>query len=384
MSDMVEEFRINTNGQSAEFGMNGGGAINVVTKAGTNQLHGTAYEYLRNDAIDANTWTNNRLGRPKNILRQNQFGFSVGGPVVLPKVYDGRNKTFFFSNYEGVRVRNTQTQQTRVPTAMEQQGNFTQTYILDPATRQARLVSLYDPATTRTNPSGSGFVRDLLPGNVVPASRIDPVATKTFALVPKPNSPATDLTGANNMVSMSPKPMGINQYMVRIDQQFGSNNRLFGRLLQTKRTATSVTPTFASDNPIDPTTAFSEADNKQFVISDTHTFGPSLLNEARFSITREFLQSFPVSFGMDVPKMLGMPGGYTNVIGSQFNIADMTSLGGDPSKLALRYQTLGGINDTVTKLIGRHNLKLGFEARVSLDNNYQPGAVSGAFSFARA
>jgi hypothetical protein len=381
--DMVEEFRINTNGQSAEFGMNGGGAINVVTKSGTNNVHGTAYEYLRNNAIDANSWTNNRLGLRKNVLRQNQFGFSLGGPVVLPKLYNGRNKTFFFTNYEGVRIRNTQTQQTRVPTALEQQGDFSQTYILDPTTRQPRLVSLFDPTTTRANPSGSGFVRDAMPGNVVPAARIDPVAAKAFALVPKPNSTPTDITNANNMVSMLPRPRNINQYMIRIDQQIGNNNRLFGRLLRTKNNNTSVTPTFATDNPIDPTMAFSNSDNKQFVINDTHTFTPTLLNEVRFSITREALQSFPGSYGKDVPSLLGLTGGYTNVIGPNFSIADMTSLGGDTSKLALRYQTIGAFTDTVSKLIGRHNLRMGFEMRVSLDNNYQPGAISGSFSFAR-
>lgn len=381
--DMVEEFRINTNGQSAEFGMNGGGAINVVTKSGTNALHGTAYNYLRNNAIDANSWTNNRLSLPQNVLRQNQFGFSLGGPVFVPKFYDGRNKTFFFVNYEGVRIRNTQTQQTRVPTALERQGDFTQTYILDPTTRQPRLTSLYDPLSTRSNPSGPGFVRTPMAGNMVPVSRIDPVAAKAFSLIPQPNSTPTDVTNANNMVSMSPRPRDIDQYMVRIDQQIGSNNRLFGRLLRTKNASTSVTPTFSMDNPIDPTAAVSNSDNKQFVLSDTHTFTPTLLNETRFSITREVLQSFPSSFGQSVSSQLGLPGGYTDIISPRFGIADMTALGGDTSKLALRSQTVGAFTNTVSKLIGRHNVRAGVEMRVSLDNNYQPGAVAGNFTFAR-
>lgn len=381
--DMVEEFRINTNGQSAEFGMNGGGAINVVTKTGTNALRGTAYEYLRNDAIDANTWTNNRLRLPKNVLRQNQFGFSLGGPVFVPKFYDGRNKTFFFVNYEGVRIRNTQTQQTRVPTSLERQGDFAQTYILDPTTKQPRLAALFDPLTTSPNPNGAGFVRTPLANNLIPASRIDPVAAKAFALVPNANSTPTDITGSNNMVSMSPKPTNIDQYMVRIDQQIGINNRLFGRILATKNNSTSVTPTFASNNPVDPTAAVSTSDNKQLVISDTHTFTSTLLNELRFSITREVLESYPSSFEQKVSTMLGLPGGYTEIISPRFSIADMSALGGDTSKLALRYQTVGSLSDTVSKVLGRHNLKVGGEMRVSLDNNYQPGAVAGSFSFAR-
>jgi hypothetical protein len=381
--DMVEEFRINTNGQSAEYGMNGGGAINVITKSGSNALHGTAYEYLRNDALDANTWTNNRLGINKNILRQNQFGFSAGGPVWLPKVYNGRNKTFFFANYEGVRVRNTSTQQTRVPTELERQGDFSQSYILDPTTRQPRLVSIFDPASTASNPSGAGYIRQPFAGNRIPSTSIDPIAAKALALVPAPNSPPTDVTNANNFVTQAPRPNDINQFMIRIDQQFGEKNHLFGRLLRTTRDSTSVIPTFAANNPVDPTTAVSQIDNKQFVLGDSHTFTPTLINELRFSVTREHLESFPGSFGKNVNELIGLTGGYTSLIGPRFSIEDMSSVGGDTSKLALRYQTLGGITDTITKVVGRHTLKLGVDLRTSLDNNYQPGAIAGSFNFQR-
>jgi hypothetical protein len=381
--DMVQEFRINTNGQPAEYGLNGGGVINVVTRNGTNDLHGTAYEYLRNNALDANGWANNRLGLPRNILRQNQFGFSLGGPVEIPKIYHGRNKTFFFANYEGVRIRSTQTQQTRVPTAAEIQGNFSQTYILNPTTRQPQLVALYDPTSTRANPAGVGFIRDPFPGGIIPASRSDAVAAKELSFVPAPNNPPTDVTNANNYVSVSPKPSKIDQYMFRIDQQIGQKNHLFGRLLRTVVNTTSVTPTFSMDNPVDPTTAVSNSDNKQFVIGDTHTFTPTLLNEFRFSITREYLDSFPGSYGHAVPGLIGLKGGYTGVIGPTLSIADMTSLGGDNSKLALRFQTAGNISNSVTKIAGRHSFKMGLDLRVSLDNNYQPGAVAGSFSFQR-
>jgi outer membrane receptor protein involved in Fe transport len=381
--DMVQEFRVNTNGQSAEYGMNGGGVVNVVTRNGTNDLHGTAYEYLRNNAFDANGWANNRLGLPRNVLRQNQFGFSLGGPVEIPKIYHGRNKTFFFANYEGVRIRTTQTQQTRVPTAPEIQGDFSQTYIIDPTTRRPRPVALYDPNSTVPNPAGAGFIRTPFPGQVIPANRIDSVAAKEFSFVPRPNNPPTDVTNANNYVSMSPAPNNIDQYMFRIDEQIGSKNRLFGRLLRTQKNSTSVIATFSPDNPVDPTMAYSNSDNKQFVLGDTHTFTPTLLNEFRFSITREYLQSFPGSYGRSVPALIGLKGGYTGVIGPTLTIADMTSLGGDNSKLALRLQTAGAISDTVTKIFGRHNLKIGLDLRVSLDNNYQPGAVAGSFSFQR-
>jgi hypothetical protein len=233
------------------------------------------------------------------------------------------------------------------------------------------------------NPSGAGYIRQQFAGGRIPMSRIDPVAAKALALVPDANNPPTDATNANNFVAQAPRPDQINQFMIRIDQQFGDKNRLFGRLLRTTRDSTSVIPTFAADNPLDPTNAVSQIDNKQFVLGDTHTFTPTLINELRFSITREHLQSFPGSFGRDVSDSIGLTGGYTSLIGPRFSIADMSAVGGDTSKLALRYQTVGGITDTVTKIIGRHSLKVGLDLRTSLDNNYQPGAIAGSFSFQR-
>jgi len=381
--EMIEEFRIYTNSQSAEFGLNGGGAVNVVTKSGTNQWHGSAYDFLRNDALDANSWTNNRLGRGKNVLRFNQFGASLGGPLTLPKLYKGENRTFFYGNYEGVRLRSTETLLTRVPVDLEKQGDFTRTYILDPGSRQLVLVSLFDPSTTQPNPSGSGYVRSPFPGNRVPSSRLDAVAVKALGFVPAPNKPPDDITGTNNLVAQSSKPTDIDQFMIRIDHQITPSNRIFGRHLDTARTATAVTPTFAFDNPADPTAAFSTSHNRQFVLGDTHTFTPTLLNEVRFSITREFLLSRTSAYQMDFPRQIGLPPGYPGLIAPRLGIADVTAIGGDPGKLASRAQVLGGITDTVTKVWGRHKLKMGVDLRVSLDNNDQPGAIAGAFSFNR-
>lgn len=381
--EMVEEFRVHTNSQSAEFGMNGGGAINVVTKSGTNHWHGSAYDFLRNDALDANSWANNRVGRQKNVLRFNQFGASLGGPVTLPKIYRGVNRTFFFGNYEGVRLRSTETQFTRVPLDLERQGDFSRTYIQDPRTRQPILAGLFDPATTRQNPAGAGYVRGPFAGNRIPASRMDRVSLKALGFVPAANRPPDDITGTNNLVAQSPKPTDIDQFMIRIDHQITDNNRIFGRYLDTDRVATSVTPTFALDNPADPTAAVSSSHNRQFVLGDTHTFTPTLLNEFRFSLTREYLLSRTSAYMQDFPKQIGLPAGYPGLMSPRLNISDVNAIGGDVSKLANRAQVLGGITNTVTKVWGRHNIKTGLDLRVSLDNNYQPGAIAGTFAFGR-
>ena len=381
--DMIEQFRIQTNSQSAEYGLNGGGSVTMVTKSGTNSVHGSAYEFLRNDALDANTWTNNRLGVGKKVLRFNQFGASLGGPIYVPKVYNGRNRTFFFFNSQGTRYNTGATALTRVPTELEKSGDFSQTYIKDPSTRLPILVALYDPATTRPNPSGSGFIRDPFTGNRLPASRLDTVARNALAYYPAPKRPPDDITGTNNFVATPPAPSNTNQWMARIDHQFTSSNRLFLRHIHTKADSTGSTAQFSSDNLGDPQYSKSGSANQQFVLGDTHTFTPTLLNDLRFSVLREELLSRTASYQLGLPQKLGLPASYPSFLFPQFNIADVSGVGNRPDKIADRLQTLGSLSDTVTKIWGRHNLRAGFEGRVSLDNNFQPGAISGSFSFNR-
>lgn len=158
--DAVQEFRVQTNALAAEFGMTGGGTINLVTKSGANQFRGSVFEFLRNDAFDATGWTNNRNDLPKSPLRYNQFGATVGGPIWVPKrmgplAYDGHNRSFFFFSYEGIRYTSATTVLSHVPTELEREGDFSQTFIRT-SSGAFIPVQLYDPVTTRTNPAGSG------------------------------------------------------------------------------------------------------------------------------------------------------------------------------------------------------------------------------------
>src|SRR5262249_42730321 len=127
--DSVAEFKVQTNSMSAEFGRSNGGSISVVTKSGTNSLHGTAYWFLRNRAFDANDFFSNRAGIPLGALNRHQAGFTLGGPVFLPKVYDGKDKTFFFVDYEAYRESVGQPNSFTVPTALERTGDFSRTVI---------------------------------------------------------------------------------------------------------------------------------------------------------------------------------------------------------------------------------------------------------------
>ncbi|MEX2264433.1 MAG: TonB-dependent receptor [Bryobacteraceae bacterium] len=178
--DAISEFSIETAGSKAEHGR-ANGVINFVTKSGTNDLHGSVYEYMRNEALDARGFFAST--RPK--LRQHDFGGTLGGPVYVPKLYDGRNKTFFFFNYEGFRNREgAQPSFNTVPFPEMYEGDFQRWVNTDGSVRQ-----LYDPSTTRSNPNGSGFIRDPFPNNRIPVARFDAVARNYLDIRPQEMAP---------------------------------------------------------------------------------------------------------------------------------------------------------------------------------------------------
>ncbi len=161
--EAITEFTVDTNGFKAEYGQAGGGVMTFVSKSGTNQLHGSVYNFLRNDALDARGF----FAQTRSVLKQNDFGASVGGPVWVPKLYNGKNQTFFFFAFEGFRNRVGGNDQTfSVPTPEMYNGDFSKW-----VDANGRLIPIYDPATTRPNPNGTGFIRDPFPNNIIPQNR---------------------------------------------------------------------------------------------------------------------------------------------------------------------------------------------------------------------
>src|SRR5215472_115936 len=168
--DAIQEFKVSTANFSPEFGRAAGAVVSVQTKSGANQIHGSLFEFLRNSELDANTFFNNRAGQPKPPFRQNQFGFTLGGPIV-------KDRTFFFGDYQGFRVRDTKNFVSNVPTALERQGDFS----------AAAFGTIYDPATAAAGASG-GLVLQPFPGNRIPSQRFDPVAQQIVSLDALPNT----------------------------------------------------------------------------------------------------------------------------------------------------------------------------------------------------
>ena len=256
--DSVQEFKVQTSTFSAEFGQSAGAVVNVTTKSGTNQFHGSAFEFLRNSFFDASPYFQPaNTSNPQFI--QNQFGATLGGPII-------KDRTFFFFGWQSSREVNAAPQLASVPTDAQKDGQFT--------------TPVYDPATTAANPNGTGYVRNAFAGNQIPASRYDPVSLKLLALYPEPN-----LSGKNNFFSNQRENVDNDQFVGRLDHRFGDKNSMFGRYSTSANT--NILPATLPPPSSLPSIVTPEAHS--FAASETHIFTPTLLNEARigYQETRE-------------------------------------------------------------------------------------------------
>ena len=174
--EAITEFAVDTNGFKAEFGHAGGGGVSFVSRSGTNSWQGKVFEFFRHDALDTIDYFSKALGRPKPPLEQHDFGGVFGGPVMLPGMYNGRNKTFFFASYEAYRNKSAAAPRTAtIPTAAMFAGDFSEW-----RDANGNLIPIYDPATTRVNPNGLGFIRDPFPGNMIPAERFSQISREVL------------------------------------------------------------------------------------------------------------------------------------------------------------------------------------------------------------
>ncbi|HYZ83679.1 MAG TPA: carboxypeptidase regulatory-like domain-containing protein, partial [Bryobacteraceae bacterium] len=201
--DAVEEFKVQSGAMSAEYGFTAGGIINMVTRSGTNSIHGTVYEFFRNDKLDAR----NTFSATKPPFRYNQYGASGGAPII-------RDRTFVFGNWEEYKYRRSEPRIGTFPTALQRTGDFSD--LLNP---QGALIPIFDPSTLRPNPNGTGFIRDQFPGNRIPTNRLDPVALKIQEnFYPLPNRTPTDpFTNANNFGHLGSEIRDSRQFTIKVD-----------------------------------------------------------------------------------------------------------------------------------------------------------------------
>jgi hypothetical protein len=210
--DVVQEFKMQTNFFSAEYGQTGGAVVNMVTKSGTNDFHGTAYGFFRHSDLNANSWFANRAGQARPDFRRDQFGGVLGGPVI-------RNKTFFFAGYEYTRQSSPVSNQTTVPTMLQRQGDFSQTFLPN-----GQLMQLFNPFDTFTDGTGN-IVRRPFPGNIIPASMMDPISVAALSFVPQPNQPGHPVAQTNNWFAQGINDSNNHQINSKIDHDAQSQRQ---------------------------------------------------------------------------------------------------------------------------------------------------------------
>ena len=375
--ETVGEFKVITNGISAEYGRLSGGAVELVTRGGTNAFHGEGFEYLQNSVLNANTWQQNTLGGKKIQFTQNIFGGVFGGPVWVPKVYNGHNKTFFLFNYQGTRRRQGGALQTlSVPTAMERTGDFSQTFYngVSPVLYDQNGPVVYDSATntyTRTQLIGDG--------KHIPASAISPVAAAILKLVPLPNqAPQARTSSAGNYVQPQSSRSDADLIALRMDHQFNDNHRFFGRFT-TQDSASGSTrvggPTFTANQ-----TAINGA--LGLTLNYDWTKSSTFLINMRAGVNHNPFTSgnlLPADYSSaDIP--------FDSVTRSLLGTKNLPSIGISGLSNVTSSQTVAVTNSTTydfgltaTKILGSHTVKFGVQHRRYFDNFFNSG--SGAFSF---
>jgi hypothetical protein len=351
--DSIQEFRVAT-GNSAEYGRSAGANVNLSIKSGTRDLHGSAYWFVRNDKFDANEFFANRQGRGKVPFRQNQYGVAIGGPVVIPKLYQGRDKTFWFVSWEGFRWRRGQTAQATVPLDAMRAGDFS-----------ATGTPIFDPLTGTADASGR-IIRQPFAGNVIPSARINPgMRFVVDKLVPLPNRPGT----TNNLLATRGQSNDRDMLVMRFDHSFSTTDSIFGRVLRQKvgQLIPNVSGQFVSENRYDVT---------NYGIGWNHIFSPTTVLE--------------VKWGYNSPDNPGCPaytdgltrGGILSSAGVQvFDPAALCDT--RPGFDAQGYLSAGGgggetimdknhqFSAKLSKVVGRHSLKFGGGyTRRSMDAQY--------------
>lgn len=382
-SESIEELKVQNGLYGAEYGQ-GAAQVNVAIKSGTNQFHGAAYDHLQNDALNPSNpltnWENKTYGTNnplKDKYKQNQFGGALGGPVFIPHVYHGQNKTFFFGNYEVGLKRQSSPSAIRVPSVKERTGDFS-----DWGGSNAGY-AIYDPATngqgtitTTGNPTGRlAFVN-----KQIPSGRINPIALKMLKYYPTPNRTCTDMSdtsacSANYYTSQS-KPYDTASLTFRVDHTLTDKDRLFF-------TSIMGDQKYDNSNPLPYTGESKYSSNKLFSFTWQHAFNMNILNEVRLGYAHAYFNNGAENASFDLQSQLGFQ-----------NVPNEPNIWSIPNISMNYYQTLGNGNsfwhqknnnyqilDNLKIVHGRHTFSTGFDVRHLLARLYDNYGYAGTLSF---
>ena len=370
--DAIQEFRVLTNNYSAQYGRNGGGTVLITSRSGSNSVHGSAFEFVRNQIFDARNFFD---GKTKPTFRQNQFGGSLGGPVK-------KDKIFFFGDYQGTRIRKELTFLSTVPTGKARQGDFTepgQAQIFDPC-------SGYDVASQTCTSFNTGTRTQFVSGgvpNVIPANRLDPIAVKLLALYPQPN-----LSGlANNYLFNSKREVTDDQFDIRADHVIRQSDSYFVRFSydNAHQFFPGPLPGFGGGTSSFVSATINEPRARSVAIVENHVFSPTTANQLALGYNRVFITVVGPSYGQNIAQQLGIPGAN---LGDQFtsgltrlNLAGFNGLGDRLTTPLLLGTNVYQYSDNLTHIRGGHVLNIGFSLKVDQMNFEGINAPRGNLTF---
>ncbi len=414
--EAVEEFKVQQTNFSAEYGFSGASILNMVTRSGTNDFHGSVYDFIRNTITDANNWYNDHATPivPIPPVHRHDFGATLGGPII-------KNKTFFFFDYEGLRQSNMNTYQAGVPSAAMRTGNFGEVcttqggtfnpsgLCVDGSGNAMNAGQLWDPYSGVYSSIDGGPVRSAfipfnridqyispgnpkLPANLQPApgvhgNLLDPVAMKVMNLFPSPNNPSGGIY--DNWIASGATPNSNDQFDLKIDHRFNQKNLLSARYSQEW---TSTSPFDCFNDVVDPCGSGSNKSTAHvFAIDETYTITPTTLLTTTFGVTRGAMRisAYNSSHGSNPLGSLGFPSylqsnGFNGVPAMFMNdylAAGFPNAGNDPYGNYKQGQTTGQLSFVLSKIHGQHELKFGFEGRLHQQNYIQTNAPLGYFNF---
>ena len=394
-ADAVQEFKVETASFDAQSSHTAGATVNVTLKSGTNDFHGTVYEFVRNDVLSGNDFFLNRTNLAANPsrdrdrdgkadrdpLRYNRYGFTIGGPVYLPRFgqggkpyLDGRNRSFFFFAFEGLKDVFPEPGLFTVPTLKMRNGDFSE---LLPS------IVIYDPATARAA-AGGRVQRDPFPGNIIPANRISAIARNYLSYYPLPNQPG-NAQGQNNFISGNPRTDDFHSESIRFDQVISEKQRFFVRYSHNNRVE-------ARGNWGGVVNGVNSTGNFLFRINDggtfdhVYNFSPTVILNSRAGFSRFNEPNIRQHQGQINPASLGFPAATAALFGPEsylprFEITGYSVLGdtvgGGSTFNIYTYQA------TLTKIAGHHSFRTGYDFRSYRENAFGAGHAAGRYDFAQ-
>ena len=361
--ESVQEFRVYTDAYSPEFGRTSGGLVSYALHTGTNRLHGSVFEFYRNEDLDANGYNANNTNpiTPRGHFGRNQYGATLGGPVVIPKLYNGHDKTFFFVSYEGLRDTSAGSFTGTVPTALERTGDFSQT-----RDAKGNLIVVYNPATTKT---GTNYSRTAIPGNNINSlGPLNPVGVALVNLYPLPNRTGTGGSDLNNFFSNAPGTDNNNSFDIRIDHQLSAHQSIFGHITNFTN---HINYNDYYGNGLSPEDANDRLPGKNIIVDHTWTIKQNLIFEHHFSWAHsesnraETVLKSPAALGFNASNVA--PGITANLTPS-ISISGPSAVGsysslGNFYPFEANYSSVYQYAAAMTWVKGKHTVKYGIDLR---------------------